>query len=96
MDNAEYELLRRVEAGEAVFHSDAAVESPWPSFAYVVARLLQLGARGLVRFAAAPTGDYYLAGPCHLTPHGRAMLELHRLSGSEEPAGHGDASGRQG
>jgi hypothetical protein len=91
LDHTEYELLCRVEAGKEPFMPADTVGSPsllsnTQSLEYAVARLLQLRARGLVRFPAVLNGDYYLAGPCRITPHGRAMLKLHRLSASEAPA----------
>jgi hypothetical protein len=93
VDQAEYELLSRVEAGEDVFIPAPMPGTPWPSFEYVVARLLQLRARGLVRFIAAPEGDHYLAGPCHLTQHGRAVLRLEQRSVAEDRTKHRDQSG---
>jgi hypothetical protein len=49
-----------------------------------------------VRFPAVLNGDYYLAGPCRLTPHGRAMLKLHRLSALDAPAGTRTREGESG
>lgn len=68
MDMVEYELVASIEAGGTPFM--------FPD-EYLMARLLQLRARGLVRFVTPEDGDY-LPGSLELTEAGRAWLARRR------------------
>ena len=50
MDQIEFDLLRRLDAGESVFQPAGQTEDARELFAQTVERLLQLRDRGLVRF----------------------------------------------
>jgi hypothetical protein len=78
MDAVEYELLSRLAAGGAVFRPGEPGVSGAGGFHYRVGRLLQLRARGLIRFADEWADDYNAIGPCLLTTAGRRALQWHR------------------
>jgi hypothetical protein len=77
MDAVEYELLSRLAAGGTVFRPDEPGLPAGRGFHYTVGRLLQLRARGLIRFADEWAGDYSVVGPCQLTGAGRRALQRH-------------------
>jgi hypothetical protein len=77
MDDLDYELLSRIEVDQGC-DTTGSPEFDLTESQYVLARLLQLRAQGLVRFAAAPKDEHYLAGPCQLTPDGQAKLASYR------------------
>ena len=86
MDQIEFDLLRRLEAGESVFQPAGRTEDARQLFAQTVDRLLQLRDRGLVRFpdgriARNEQGAYLMVGPCDLTEAGRGALEADRRLG---------------
>ena len=78
MDAVEYQLLSRLAAGGAVFRPGDPGLRGGGGFQYTVGRLLQLRARGLIRFAEEWAEDYNAVGPCLLTTAGRRALEQHR------------------
>ena len=78
MDAVEYELLSRLAAGGAVFRPGGPGLPGRAGFHYTVGRLLQLRARGLIRFADEWADDYNAVGPCLLTTAGRRALQQHR------------------
>ena len=73
MDQIEYQLLARVAAGDGLLNPGGD-ESP-----YVLARLLQLRARGLVVVFGVPEDVERMS--CRLTPEGMALLDTHRQGG---------------
>ena len=78
MDAVEYELLSRLAAGGAVFRPGGPGLPGRAGFHYTVGRLLQLRARGLIRFADEWADDYNAVGPCLLTAAGRRALQQQR------------------
>lgn len=83
MDMVEYELVASIEAGGTPFM--------FPD-EYLMARLLQLRARGLVRFVTPEDGDY-LPGSLELTEAGRAWLARRRPLLSQAAPGIGRMNG---
>jgi hypothetical protein len=77
MDAVEYELLSRLAGGGTVFRPGEPGLPGGGAFHYTVGRLLQLRARGLIRFADEWAEDYSVVGPCQLTPAGRRALQHH-------------------
>src|SRR5687768_6517310 len=78
MDAVEYELLSRLAGDGAVFRPGDPGRPGGGGFQYTVGRLLQLRARGLIRFAEEWAEDYNAVGPCLLTTAGRRALQQHR------------------
>jgi hypothetical protein len=78
MDAVEYELLSRLADGGAVFRPGDPRLPGGGGFHYTVGRLLQLRARGLIRFADEWADDYNAIGPCLLTTAGRRALQQYR------------------
>jgi hypothetical protein len=82
MDQNDFQLLSRLEAGESVFRTAEQKENARELFAGTVKRLLRLRERGWVRFpngriARNEQGAYLMVGPCDLTEAGRrARLPL--------------------
>ena len=74
MDRIEYELLDRVAAGDGLPDLGENTDR------YLLARLLQLRARGLVSFVGQE-GDAVTPGQCRLTADGQALLDSHRRLG---------------
>jgi hypothetical protein len=75
MDQLDFGLLCRLEAGESVFRPAGQTEGARAAFAQTVEQLLQLRARGWVRFpdgriARNEQGAYLMVGPCDLTEAG--------------------------
>jgi hypothetical protein len=91
MDQIEFDLLRRLEAGESVFRPAGQTEDAREVFAQTVEQLVQLRARGWVRFpdgriARNEQGAYLMVGPCDLTEAGRRALADDRRLGPRPPA----------
>lgn len=85
MDQADAEVLERIESGERTFRSGAATGAGRRVFEALVSHLRELRKRGLIdlpeRHVAqaedGETGAYLLIGPCRLTEAGReALAEL--------------------
>ena len=93
MDQTDFDLLSRLEAGESVFRPAGQTENARELFAQTAERLLQLRARGWVRFpdgriARNEQGAYLMVGPCDLTEAGRrALADDRRLGPRPPPAG---------
>ncbi|MFL5496505.1 MAG: hypothetical protein ACJ8DC_19120 [Gemmatimonadales bacterium] len=86
MDQLDFDTLSRLEAGESVFRPTARSDDAREQFAITVERLLQLRARGWVRFpdgriARNEQGAYLMVGPCDLTEAGRRALADDRRLG---------------
>jgi hypothetical protein len=90
MDQIDFDLLCRLEADESVFRPAGQTEDAREVFAQTVERLLQLRARGWVRFpegriARNEQGVYLMVGPCDLTEAGRRALGDNRRLGPRPP-----------
>jgi hypothetical protein len=90
MEQIDFDLLCRLEAGESVFQPAGQTEDTRELFAQTVERLLQLRDRGLVRFpegriAMNAQGAYLMVGPCDLTEAGRRAIERDRRLGPRPP-----------
>jgi hypothetical protein len=86
MTQPEYELLVRLESGEAVFRPSESGALGRDAFQSTVELLLQLRSQGWVRvpdgrIARDGAGQLMLVGPCDLTEAGRRALELDRQLG---------------
>jgi hypothetical protein len=86
MDQIEFDLLSRLEAGESVFRPAAQTENARELFPETVERLLRLRERGWVRFPDGRVtrnahGAYLMVGPCDLTEAGRRALSDDRRLG---------------
>ena len=86
VDQLDFDLLTRLEAGESVFRPAGQTENARALFAETVERLLKLRARGWVRFpdgriARNEQGAYLMVGPCDLTEAGRRALADDRRLG---------------
>ena len=86
MDQIDFDLLSRLEAGESVFRPIGQAENARELFAHAVERLLKLRACGCVRFpdgriARNQQGAYLMVGPCDLSEAGRRALEDDRRLG---------------
>lgn len=86
MDQLDFDLLSRLEAGESVFRPAGQTDDAREGFAATVERLVQLRARGWARFpdgriARNEQGAYLMVGPCDLTEAGRRALADDRRLG---------------
>ncbi len=86
MENADFELLDKVEKGGRIFRPRDGSDLGRAAFQHTVDRLLSLRAVGLIRLhdgrlMRAGDGSYLLAGPCDLTPAGVAALVNDRRLG---------------
>ncbi len=86
MDQTDFDLLTRLEAGESVFRPTERTDDARDRFAQTVARLLKLRESGWIRFldgriARNEQGVYLMIGPCDLTEAGRRALEADRRLG---------------
>jgi len=75
MDHRDYQLLSSIDAAEQTWPPSEGRGLTVVEPLYLIARLLQLRARGLVRFSARPRHDDLLVGMCELTTAGRAALQ---------------------
>jgi hypothetical protein len=90
VDQSDFELLSRLEAGESVFRPAGQTDDARVVFARTVERLIQLRARGWVRFPDGritrnEQGAYLMVGPCDLAEAGRRALEDDRRLGPRPP-----------
>jgi hypothetical protein len=90
LDQADYELLARIERGNVIFKPEDRSEEGKAAFQHVVAELICLRSLGLVRFLdgrimQAEDGTYLMVGPCDLTPVGIAALANDRSLGPRPP-----------
>jgi hypothetical protein len=86
MNQIDFDLLSRLEAGESVFRPAGQTDDARSVFAGRVDRLLQLRTRGWVRFpdgriARNEQSAYLMVGPCDLTEAGRRALADDRRLG---------------
>ena len=86
MDQLDFDLLSRLEAGESVFRPGDRTENAREIFAVIVEGLLRLRQRGWVRFpdgriARNEQRAYLMVGPCDLTEAGRRAVEDDRRLG---------------
>ena len=86
MDQLDFDILSRLEAGESVFRPSARTEDAREQFAITVERLLKLRERGWARFpdgriAQNEKGTYLMVGPCDLTEAGRRAIADDRRLG---------------
>jgi hypothetical protein len=85
MDQIDFDLLSRLETGESVFRPTGKTDNAPEHFARTAERLLELRARGWVRFpdgriTRSEQGVYLMVGPCDLTEAGhRALADDRRL-----------------
>ena len=91
MDQADYEVLERIERGGYVFKPRDQSEESHAAFQQTVEQLLRLRAVGLVRFSEGrimrtESGVYLMVGPCDLTPGGVAALSHDRSLGPRPPS----------
>jgi hypothetical protein len=89
VEQADFELLERVEAGH-VFRPEDRSDVSRAAFQHTVQRLLSLRAVGLIRLLdgrlmRAADGSYLMAGPADLTPAGVAALAQDRRLGPRPP-----------
>lgn len=83
MDQADFHLLGRLDAGQSVFRPFDNTDEAREAFQVTVQRLLLLRDRGLVRLPEGRVGRnrdgrIIVAGPCDLTPAGQEALERDR------------------
>jgi hypothetical protein len=86
MDQIDFDLLSRLETGESVFRPTGKTENAGEQFARTAERLLELRARGWVRFpdgriARSELGVCLMVGRCDLTEAGRRALAGDRRLG---------------
>ena len=86
MDQADFEILERLEAGASVFRPEARTDAARLGFEETVRRLMALRDRGLIRLpegrvARSSSGAYLMVGPCDRTEAGRAALARDRALG---------------
>jgi ketosteroid isomerase-like protein len=91
MDDADFELIEKVERGGRVFQPSDSSDMSRDAFQYTVDHLLSLRAMGLIRLLdsgvmRAADGSYLRAGPCDLTPAGVAALAVARDSHMTAPS----------
>jgi hypothetical protein len=90
LNGADVELLERVERGDNVFRPGRQQQPGQEAFEGLVARLLGLRDRGLVRLPESRVSrgarGYLVLGPCELTPEGRVALEQDRRLGPRPPS----------
>jgi hypothetical protein len=90
LDQEDFELLSRLEAGESVFRPTGDTPEDQVAFHRLVARLLQLRDRGLVRLPTGRVGTnregrVIVVGPCDLTEAGSRTLARDRELGPRPP-----------
>jgi hypothetical protein len=86
MEQLDFDLLCRLEAGESVFRPTGPSEDARALFVETVERLLKVRGHGWVRFpdgriARNEQGAYLMVGPCDLTEAGRRALADDRRLG---------------
>jgi len=94
LDQDEFELLSRIEAGDSVFRLSGSTPEAQLVFHGIVVRLLQLRDRGLVRLPAGRVGTnskgvVIMVGPCDLTEVGGRALRRDRELGPRPPPTRG-------
>lgn len=90
MDEADFELLERIEQGGHIFRPTDQSRDARIAFQRDIDNLLRLRGVGLVslperRLMRAEDGSYLMAGPCDLTPAGVAALTHDRSLGPRPP-----------
>jgi hypothetical protein len=90
MEDADFELLEKIEQGGRIFRPRDSSDIGRAAFQHTVDRLLSLRAVGLIRLLdgrilRAANGSSLLAGPCDLTLTGVAALADGRRLGLRAP-----------
>lgn len=89
LNGADFELLERIERGDNVFRPGRQKRPGQEILGGLVARLIALRDRGLVRLPESRISrgerGYLVLGPCELTPEGRVALEQDRRLGPRPP-----------